>query len=105
MKVKSSFFCSNCGTESPKWIGKCSSCGEWNTYVEEIIDKGTQQSEKDKAWKDPKKEKLVPKRLDDVSALNASRIDTHDNELNRVLGGGLVYGSIILVGGQPGIGK
>ncbi len=105
MKVKSSFFCANCGAESPKWIGKCPSCSEWNTYTEEIIDKKTLQEEKDKVWKSPKKEKVVPKKLTEVGTLNTQRIDTCDAELNRVLGGGLVYGSIILVGGQPGIGK
>lgn len=105
MKVKSSFFCSNCGAESPKWIGKCPSCNEWNTYTEEIIEKKTQQEEKDKVWKSSKKEKAVPKKLDEVGTLSTQRIDTCDAELNRVLGGGLVYGSIILVGGQPGIGK
>ncbi len=105
MKVKSSFFCSNCGTESPKWIGKCPSCGEWNTYHEEILEKKTTQEEKSDAWRSSKKEKSAPKKLEDVSSLTASRIDTHDGELNRVLGGGLVMGSIILVGGQPGIGK
>ncbi len=105
MKVKSSFFCSNCGAESPKWIGKCPSCAEWNTYIEEVIEKPTTLSEKDKVWKDGKKEKNKPVKLEEVSALSAQRIDTHDGELNRVLGGGLVCGSIILVGGQPGIGK
>lgn len=105
MKVKSSFFCSNCGSESPKWIGKCPSCGEWNTYHEEVLEKKTTQEEKADAWRSSKKEKTAPKKLEDVSALSSRRIDTHDGELNRVLGGGLVMGSIILVGGQPGIGK
>jgi DNA repair protein RadA/Sms len=105
LKVKSSFFCSNCGSESPKWIGKCPSCGEWNTYHEEILEKKTVQEEKSDAWRSTKKEKSAPKRLEEVSSLSAKRIDTHDGELNRVLGGGLVMGSIILVGGQPGIGK
>ena len=105
MKVKSSFFCTNCGAESPKWIGKCHSCNEWNTYTEEIIEKKTLQEEKDQVWKSSKKEKVVPKKLNEVGTLSTQRIDTYDAELNRVLGGGLVYGSIILVGGQPGIGK
>jgi DNA repair protein RadA/Sms len=105
LKVKSSFFCSNCGSESPKWIGKCPSCGEWNTYHEEVLEKKTTQEEKADAWRSSKKEKTAPKKLEDVSALSSRRIDTHDGELNRVLGGGLVMGSIILVGGQPGIGK
>lgn len=105
MKVKSAFFCSNCGSESPKWVGKCPSCGEWNTYHEEILEKKTAQEEKSDAWRSTKKEKSAPKKLEDVSALSTLRIDTKDGELNRVLGGGLVMGSIILVGGQPGIGK
>lgn len=105
MKVKTSFFCNNCGSESPKWIGKCPSCGEWNTYIEEVVDKKSAKSDTEKVWRDPHKEKLTPKKLDDVSALSSQRINTHDSELNRALGGGLVSGSIILVGGQPGIGK
>ena len=105
MKVKTSFFCSNCGSESPKWIGKCPSCSEWNTYIEEVIEKKSPKSEQDKVWRDPQKEKVSPKKLEHVSALSSQRIDTHDTELNRALGGGLVSGSIILVGGQPGIGK
>ena len=105
LKVKTTFFCTNCGAESPKWIGKCSSCGEWNTYTEEVVEKKSQTQEKEKIWKSAKSEKIIPKKLDEVGTLNTSRINTRDNELNRVLGGGLVQGSIILVGGQPGIGK
>ena len=105
MKVKSSFFCSDCGAESPKWIGKCPSCGAWNTYHEEIIEKQASSTAKDKVWKKTTKEKSTPKKLTEVSALSSLRLDTQDGELNRVLGGGLVAGSIILVGGQPGIGK
>lgn len=105
MKIKSSFYCSNCGAESPKWIGKCPSCEEWNTYHEEIIEKATVTTEKSKIWQNPTREKVVPKKLSDVSSLSTIRTDTLDGELNRVLGGGLVAGSIILVGGQPGIGK
>lgn len=105
MKVKTSFFCTNCGTESPKWIGKCPSCGEWNTYIEEVIEKKSQSLEKEKIWNPSKSEKALPKKLDEVQATLKSRVDTLDHELNRVLGGGLVQGSIILVGGQPGIGK
>ncbi|MGB4959355.1 MAG: DNA repair protein RadA [Saprospiraceae bacterium] len=105
MKVKTSFFCSNCGTESPKWVGKCPSCNEWNTYIEEVIEKNTVQAEKDQVWKGSSKVKVIPKLLDEVTSVKSSRMDTNDEELNRVLGGGLVSGSIILVGGQPGIGK
>ena len=105
MKVKSSFFCSACGAESPKWVGKCPSCGAWNTYVEEIIEKKTTPEEKSKAWKPDKGEKPVPRKLQEIGALSTIRTDTGDKELNRTLGGGIVSGSVILVGGQPGIGK
>jgi len=104
-KIKSVFFCSECGSESPKWMGKCSSCGAWNTYTEEIVEKSSPSKEIEKVWKDPKKTKQIPIKLSEVCALDNKRIDMNDHELNRVLGGGLVYGSIILVGGQPGIGK
>jgi DNA repair protein RadA/Sms len=105
LKVKSSFFCNNCGAESPKWIGKCPSCQEWNTYNEEIIEKKTIHEEKEMIWKSSKKGKVIPKKLDEIGTHSTQRINTLDAELNRVLGGGLVFGSIILVGGQPGIGK
>lgn len=101
-KTKSVFICQNCGTDSPKWVGKCPSCGEWNTYVEEIISKD----------KTPKISiagleitKQKPVRLDEVETSEETRIDTSSNELNRVLGGGLVPGSLVLIGGEPGIGK
>lgn len=105
MKVKSSFFCTACGAESPKWIGKCTSCGSWNTYVEEVIEKKSLAEEKSKAWKPEKKEKAVPRKIQEIEALSTRRLDTGDKELNRTLGGGIVLGSVILVGGQPGIGK
>lgn len=104
MKIRTSFFCSSCGSESPKWIGKCNSCGAWNTYVEEVIEKETLQSEKEKVWNENKK-KATAKKLTDIKPLPTLRMDARDGELNRVLGGGLVHGSVVLVGGQPGIGK
>lgn len=104
MKLKTVFFCSNCGVESPKWVGKCPSCGEWNTYHEEVIEKSS-KAEKKTSWRNPDKEKVIPRRLNEVAGLNTVRLNTLDNELNRVLGGGLVSGSLVLVGGQPGIGK
>lgn len=104
-KLRSVFFCSECGAESPKWIGKCPSCAAWNSYHEEIIEKKSARDEQSKPWKDAVRGKPVPKKLEDVSSLNTLRRDTGDAELNRVLGGGLVAGSVILVGGQPGIGK
>lgn len=104
-KVRTAFFCSACGAESIKWIGKCPSCGGWNTYQEEVISKATTQEEKTKVWKESGKSKAKPVRLDEVVPLENARFDLMDQELNRVLGGGLVAGSVILVGGQPGIGK
>lgn len=86
-------------------MGKCPSCGEWNTLQEEVIEKATIQEQKSEVWRQNKREKHVPVLLTEVSPLTSQRIDTLDSELNRVLGGGLVSGSIILVGGQPGIGK
>jgi DNA repair protein RadA/Sms len=101
-KQKTSFFCQTCGAESAKWQGKCPSCNEWNTIVEEIIIK----ENKKESW-DPIQEKNAPKskKLQDVSTIETQRIITHDAELNRVLGGGIVAGSVILVAGEPGIGK
>ncbi|MBX9892117.1 MAG: DNA repair protein RadA [Chitinophagaceae bacterium] len=103
-KVKSAFFCSNCGYESTKWLGKCPSCQQWNTFIEEIIDKGQQNKQ---GWDDYKEEKKQAKTvaLRDVDSSEEKRIITADTELNRVLGGGIVPGSIILVAGEPGIGK
>lgn len=87
-----------------KWIGKCPSCSQWNTFVEEVLDKG---NAKEQNWKEFKGEKRATKAvaLQDVTVTEERRIVTKDSELNRVLGGGVVPGSIILVGGEPGIGK
>ncbi len=101
-KTKSVYVCQNCGNDSPKWIGKCPSCGEWNTYVEEIISKESKQSIQ-LAGIQVTKEK--PVLISQVETTEESRIDTHSGELNRVLGGGLVPGSLVLIGGEPGIGK
>ena len=101
-KVKSVYICSDCGAESPKWVGKCPSCGAWNTYVEELVKK------EPAAWRSVPgivREGMKPRLLRDVTAKEETRIDMHDAELNRVLGGGLVKGSLVLVGGEPGIGK
>ena len=105
MKVKTLFFCSSCGSSTPKWMGKCPACGEWNTLQEEVVEKQTSSDEKSQVWKTKGKERPVPRLLAEVSGQEAVRTDTGDAELNRVLGGGLVAGSVILVGGQPGIGK
>ena len=100
-KVKSAFFCQNCGYETPKWLGKCPSCSEWNTFVEELIEKQVPQVVAfSKSGKTAK-----PQSLDEISGTEYPRILLSDQELNRVLGGGLVQGSLILFGGEPGIGK
>ena len=104
-KTKSAFFCQNCGYESTKWVGKCPSCEQWNTFVEEVIVKGNDKSPKDE-WKDFNgTSKLKTVSINDVSSAETKRIITSDPELNRVLGGGIVLGSIVLVAGEPGIGK
>ncbi|MDR3129601.1 MAG: DNA repair protein RadA [Tannerellaceae bacterium] len=104
MKTKTLFFCTHCGADSPKWIGKCPACGQWNTYVEETISRQPSTSTARMpsgltAFADP------PARLCDITPDDETRIDLRDGELNRVLGGGLVKGSLVLIGGEPGIGK
>ena len=103
-KIKKAFFCTNCGYESAKWIGKCPACAEWNTFIEEIIDKGT---DKEENWNGYHSEKRIAKTiaLTEIVTKEERRINTNDTELNRVLGGGIVPGSIVLVAGEPGIGK
>lgn len=101
-KIKTIFFCRNCGNESPKWIGKCPVCGEWNTYTEESINISTAKNKREDIFDT---ERTKPLRLKDVETGEEPRIDMKDGELNRVLGGGLVPGSLILLGGEPGIGK
>lgn len=103
MKTKTVYVCSDCGAESPKWIGKCPSCGAWNTYVEEIVSK--EPPAKRPLFDAPEKGKVRPVLLRDITATEETRIDLRDGELNRVLGGGLVKGSLVLIGGEPGIGK
>lgn len=101
-KTRTTFFCQSCGAQSAKWIGRCTSCGEWNTYVEEVI----QRAEETPAYAPSGKHKTSePKLIGEITAGNEMRIDTRNQELNRVLGGGLVAGSLVLVGGEPGIGK
>jgi DNA repair protein RadA/Sms len=104
-KTKSAFFCQNCGYESAKWSGKCPSCNQWNTFVEEVIIKGNEKTTKED-WKDfSGLANLKTIAINDVSSAEEKRILTTDVELNRVLGGGIVGGSIVLVAGEPGIGK
>lgn len=104
-KVKTAFFCSNCGYESTKWLGKCPSCNQWNSFVEEVITKDNKLSETD--WKKYSADKREIKTIsiNEVVSSEEKRIPATDNELNRVLGGGIVPGSIVLVAGEPGIGK
>ncbi len=101
-KTKTSFFCKSCGAEYSKWMGKCSSCGEWNTIIEEVIHK-----EKSPKWLNKSQEKKVkkPRAVHLLNPTQEDRIDMKNAELNRVLGGGLVKGSLVLLGGEPGIGK
>ena len=99
-KKSSIFYCQNCGTSSSKWLGKCPSCGQWNTFVEERTSK--KESKKDGYVSNKTN---TPKLLKEISYSSENRIVTRDNELNRVLGGGIVPGSLILLGGDPGIGK
>ena len=100
-KVKTAYFCQNCGTQYPKWQGQCSACKEWNTIVEEVV-----QKEEVKLWsKKGADSKVKALKVADISLTNESRIKTGNTELDRVLGGGIVPGAVILLGGEPGIGK
>ncbi len=102
-KLKTTFFCQNCGAQYAKWQGQCNSCKEWNTIAEEII-----QKEEKTSWKPTTTEtKRVskPLKIKEIDSTQEVRMDTTDGELNRVLGGGIVPGSLILLGGEPGIGK
>ena len=102
-KLKSLYFCSGCGYESPKWMGKCPACGEWSTFVEELVRKdGASNREDTRSFREMRSE---PIKLGEIKAGELPRIDMNDGELNRVLGGGLVPASVVLIGGEPGIGK
>lgn len=101
-KTKTVFFCRSCGNESPKWIGKCPGCGEWNTYAEETVVTG-KSGRAQPAGQFGKRSK--PLAINEIVAEKEQRIDMQNAELNRVLGGGLVPGSLVLIGGEPGIGK
>lgn len=103
-KTKTVYICSNCGADSPKWIGKCPNCGEWNTYEEETVVKESPAARRGAAAFSSST-KPRPVLLRDISAEKEERLDMKDEELNRVLGGGLVRGSLVLIGGEPGIGK
>lgn len=99
-KIKSMWFCSSCGADSPRWAGRCPACGEWNTMVEEKVStKGS------KNISPHRQAKSTPQKLSEIATLDEPRISMPSGELNRVLGGGLVPGSLVLIGGEPGIGK
>ena len=102
-KSKSQFFCQSCGHEAPKWLGKCPSCGTWNSFVEEIVTKGESKNE----WRQgtAASRSVQPKTLGEIESGKEIRIPAQDLELDRVLGGGIVPGSLVLIGGEPGIGK
>lgn len=102
-KQKTVYVCQNCGANSVKWIGKCPVCSEWNTYVEEHTSKEEEKA-KEKSYA-AKSGTAVPVPIGDVAEQDTERLNTGDTELNRVLGGGIVAGSLILLGGEPGIGK
>lgn len=103
-KSKTVYFCQNCGYQAAKWLGNCPSCNQWNTFVEEIVEKSTAKIE----WKqgeNTKQRLSKPVAIDQIEKSVDYKIATHDEELNRVLGGGIVPGSLVLIGGEPGIGK
>jgi DNA repair protein RadA/Sms len=102
-KVKTVFFCQQCGAQSPKWIGHCPSCNEWNTYVEEIVHKETKPGTPDFLSKQGYRAKS--RIIHEIEMAEETRMDCGNQELNRVLGGGIVPGSLVLIGGEPGIGK
>ncbi len=105
-KIKSAFFCQQCGYETPKWTGKCPSCASWNSFVEEVIQREDKSKPETVSWDDTdNKEKRKAHKLDEVVHRDEVRMMSPDPELNRVLGGGLVPGSVTLVAGDPGIGK
>jgi DNA repair protein RadA/Sms len=101
-KVKTSFFCQSCGTQHSQWQGQCNSCKQWNTLTEIVVEKSDKKN-----WKTEKKASIIskPLKINQIEISSESRIDTGDAELNRVLGGGIIPGALILLGGEPGIGK
>ncbi|MNK48421.1 hypothetical protein D3C87_672500 [compost metagenome] len=103
-KSKTAYFCQSCGYESAKWLGKCPSCNQWNTFVEEIVEKSPASVP---TWKNDNTSRKLskPSKVDEIQSSTERRILTGDKELDRVLGGGLVEGSLVLIGGEPGIGK
>ena len=104
-KIKKAWFCTNCGAESPKWMGKCPACGEWNTMVEEIVTKEPQKAYSVKQRGLLDNSQSIPQPLTNIQSTDESRLVLSLGELDRVLGGGMVKGSMVLIAGEPGIGK
>src|SRR5262245_22783589 len=107
-KSKTVFFCQHCGYETPRWLGKCPSCNQWNSFVEELLVKEDGKKQKQQDWKqhdDKDRNRVKTITLAEVEVNSGERLITADAELNRVLGGGVVPGSLVLVAGEPGIGK
>ncbi|QTE36067.1 DNA repair protein RadA [Mucilaginibacter gossypii] len=104
-KSKIAYFCQSCGFESPKWLGKCPSCQQWNTFVEEVIEKGNAAVPAWKPASTSQQRANKPVQVADITYTEEHRVPTPDKEFNRVLGGGIVPGSLVLIGGEPGIGK
>lgn len=102
-KTKTVYICQQCGYQSPKWQGKCNSCNSWNSFVEEVVEKSSSPARA--AASSVESSSIAPTPIGEIELLESFRILTNDNELNRVLGGGIVPGSLILIGGEPGIGK
>lgn len=103
-KARVSFFCQNCGFESAKWLGKCPSCNQWNTFVEELVEKSANKVPDWRTEKSPSRSNKAAS-IHSIVYKEEARMQTPDGELNRVLGGGIVPGSLVLIGGEPGIGK
>ena len=104
-KSKVAYFCQSCGFEAPKWLGKCPSCAQWNTFVEEVIEKDNKAVPNWKTTSTSLQRANKPIEVDEISFSEEQRLLTPDKEFNRVLGGGIVAGSLVLIGGEPGIGK
>ena len=104
-KTKTTYFCQSCGYESAKWLGKCPSCNEWNTFVEEVVEKTSARAPDWRTTVSPAKRTSKAAAIHEIVHAEEARRVTRDKELNRVLGGGIVPGSLVLIGGEPGIGK
>ena len=103
-KVKTTFFCQSCGAQFAKWQGQCTSCKSWNTITEELVQKPDKKDWKTGTQSAPNRVSK-PLKISEIDTTKTVRMDTADGELNRVLGGGIVPGSLTLLGGEPGIGK